>query len=418
MLLINSIVWAIVTVLIMIFGIYFSKRLSFPQFRFLKIFKALKNCDEKVSPLKTLFLTLGGRIGVGSIAGVAFAIYIGSAGAIFWMWVMAFFSSSLAYLETLLGIKYKNKSFGENFGGPSYYIRDGLNKKKLAFLYSFIVIVAYVFGFIPIQANTIVKANIVFNKYFIGLVLALFIFLIIKKGINGIVKVTNILVPFMSFIYICLSLFVVLNNFDKVAGVFLLIVKSAFNFNSEGFIFTMLIGIQRGIFSNEAGIGLGAIAASYSDSNDGCKCGYIQILGTYITTMLICTSTAFMILMFDYQSINISNLNGIEITALAFNYHFGFLGFILLFIFILLFSFTTILTGYYYCESSYRFLRCKSDIFKFIIPISVFLGCIISSSLIWTMVDLLVGILSLINIYSIYKLKNEAFEYHQKCDRI
>ena len=416
---INSAIWALVTILIMVFGVYFSKKLSFPQFKIFKIFKSLSG-NEKISPLKTLFLTLGGRIGVGSIAGVAFAIYIGGAGTVFWMWVMAIFSSSLAYCETLLGIKYKVSSFSENFGGPSYYIRDGLNKKKIAFLYSFIVIIAYIIGFIPIQANTIVKVNIFFNKYIIGFILFFIVFFIIKKGISRIITVTNILVPFMTFIYIFLSLVVIFNNIDKVVDVFLLIIKGAFNFKSffGGFIATMLIGIQRGIFSNEAGIGLGAIAASYSDSTDGCKCGYIQILGVYITTMLICTSTAFMILLFDYQSIYLNNLNGIELTALAFNYHFGFLGFALLFIFILLFSLTTILTGYYYCESSFRFLRYKSNIFKVIVPISVFFGCIVSSALVWLMIDLLVGILSIINIYSIYKLKDEAFEYHQKCDRI
>ena len=416
---INFLLWMIVTVLIVLMGLYFSKKLSFPQFNFQKIKLSLKDDKCNISPIKTLYLTLAGRIGVGSIAGVALAIYVGGPGTIFWMWFIALISGSLAYCETLLGIKYKSFFNGECYGGPSYYILKGLNNKFLALFYSLLVIVAYLVGFIPIQANTI-SHSLNTNNLVIGFILLLITFLIIKGGLKKIIKVTNLLVPFMTLIYILLSLIVIIVHFDKFIFIILLIFKKAFDFSTflSGFISTLLIGVQRGIFSNESGIGLGSIAASSSTSTNGCKSGYIQVLGVYITTILICTATAFMILIFDYENIMINNPNGIEITSLAFNYHFGNIGNILLLICIILFSFTTILTGYYYCESSLKFLNKNIKFLKIIVPISVFLGTIVSPSVIWKFVDILVSFLAIINIYSLYKLRDVLFKYHKKYDRI
>ena len=185
---INAVLWAVVTALIIFFGVYFSKRLTFPQLNFKKIIKSLKNTDyQGISPLKTLFLTLAGRIGVGSIAGVALAIYIGGPGTIFWMWIIAIISGVLAYTETLLAIKYKVTDGKESLGGPSHYIKKGLKSKPLAIIYSLIVIFAYLSGFIPIQSNTIVKSmDMLFtsNHFLIGLVLAILSFVIISGGIK------------------------------------------------------------------------------------------------------------------------------------------------------------------------------------------------------------------------------------------
>ncbi len=412
---IKAIVWAVATVFIIVFGIYFSIKLSFPQFNLKKTTQSLKS-DRK--SLKTLYLTLGGRIGVGSIAGVALAIYIGGPGTIFWMWVLAFVSGSLSYSETLLGIKYKT-----NYGGPSYYIKK--YSKKLAILYSIVVVISYLLGFIPIQANTIARSlNMVINinNIFIGIILFLLIFVIVKGGINKIMRVTNIIVPFMVFLYVLISFIIVIINFDKFIIVIKLIIVSAFKFKSffSGFLSTVIIGIQRGIFSNEAGLGLGSIAASSYDFSNGCISGYIQTLGIYITTLLICTSTAFIILIFNYQSIVLENINGIEITFLAFKYHFGNIGTTVLITSILLFSFTTILTGYYYCESSIKYLYKKFNLkfLKLIVPCSVLLGAITSPTVIWKYIDIFVGTLSIINIYALYKMRKEIIDYHKKYDRI
>lgn len=424
---INSCIWAVATVIMMAGGIYFSFILHYPQFKLIKIFKSLKekNKVNGISPLKTLFLTLAGRIGVGSIAGVALAIYLGGPGSIFWMWVIALISGSLAYAETMLSIKYKVKTKnGEYGGGPSYYIKNGLNKKLLAFIYSAIVIFAYLVGFIPIQANTITKAVdgiVTVNPVFIGLFIALISLIIIFGGIKKISEATSKIVPFMTILYILLAFIAVFTNLDVMPKIFIDIISSAFSLKPflSGFIFTVLVGVQRGIFSNESGIGLGAIAACASNSDNGCKSGYIQVLGVYITTIVICTSTALMILTAGYN-LNISNPNGIELTMFAFNYHFGSLGNILLITCILLFSFSTILTGYYYCESSFSFIlkSFNKNYLKLFTFFSVFLGSIISPTTIWQCIDILVAFLALINIYVLLKLSTEIKQYHQKYDRI
>ncbi len=421
---IKSIMWAIVTALILFSGLYFSKKLHFPQLKINKIFKSLKGNNNKgITPIKTLFLTLAGRIGVGSIAGVALAIYLGGPGTIFWMWVVAIISGALAYIETMLAIKYKDKK--QNIGGPSYYIKKGLKNKPLAIIYSLIIIVSYLIGFIPIQSNTVAKSIDMINPtnhLIIGLIIAFISFVIIKDGINKISKVTSKLVPFMTLIYISMALFVIIINIEKFPQVLSQIIQEAFQIKPflTSFIPVILIGVQRAIFSNESGIGLGAIAASASNSINGSKSGYIQVLGVYITTILICTATAFMILIFDYKSVTLTNPNGIELTSLAFNYHFGSLGTILLVACILMFSFSTVLTGYYYCQSSLKFLskNINTKCLLIITPLSVVLGAITSPTTIWTLVDILVAILAIINIYSIFKLKEEIMLYYKKYDRI
>ena len=421
---IKSIMWAIVTALILLSGLYFSKELHFPQLKINKIFKNLKKNNNKgITPIKTLFLTLAGRIGVGSIAGVALAIYLGGPGTIFWMWVVAIISGALAYIETMLAIKYKDKK--QNIGGPSYYIKKGLKNKPLAIIYSLIIIVSYLIGFIPIQSNTVAKSIDMINPtnhLIIGLIIAFISFVIIKDGINKISKVTSKLVPFMTLIYISMALFVIIINIEKFPQVLSQIIQEAFQIKPflTSFIPVILIGVQRAIFSNESGIGLGAIAASASNSINGSKSGYIQVLGVYITTILICTATAFMILIFDYKSVTLTNPNGIELTSLAFNYHFGSLGTILLVACILMFSFSTVLTGYYYCQSSLKFLskNINTKCLLIITPLSVVLGAITSPTTIWTLVDILVAILAIINIYSIFKLKEEIMLYYKKYDRI
>lgn len=421
---IKSIMWAIVTALILLSGLYFSKELHFPQLKINKIFKSLKGNNNKgITPIKTLFLTLAGRIGVGSIAGVALAIYLGGPGTIFWMWVVAIISGALAYIETMLAIKYKDKK--QNIGGPSYYIKKGLKNKPLAIIYSLIIIISYLIGFIPIQSNTVAKSIDMINPtnhLIIGLIIAFISFVIIKDGINKISKVTSKLVPFMTLIYISMALFVIIINIEKFPQVLSQIIQEAFQIKPflTSFIPVILIGVQRAIFSNESGIGLGAIAASASNSINGSKSGYIQVLGVYITTILICTATAFMILIFDYKSVTLTNPNGIELTSLAFNYHFGSLGTILLVACILMFSFSTVLTGYYYCQSSLKFLskNINTKCLLIITPLSVVLGAITSPTTIWTLVDILVAILAIINIYSIFKLKEEIMLYYKKYDRI
>lgn len=417
---IEKILWAIATSLILISGIYFSIMLKFPQLNLKKMLIHLfskKKQKEGISPFSTLMLTLGGRIGVGSVAGVALAIYYGGVGSIFWMWVIAIISASTTFVETILGIIYREKDDNNNFkGGPSFYIKKGLKKEKLGILYAMLIIVSYIGGFLSIQTNTITRSlqQICFvPSYVVGIILVAGVALIIFGGLKKILNVMTKIVPCMTILYILFCLTIIVQNYNKIPDLFVNIITSAFNLKTSisGFFLCIVIGIQRGIFSNEAGLGTGSIASSTVSSDNTVEQGYIQILGIYITTLLICTLTALVIMCSNYNNIIFSNINGIEITQYAFSSHFGKIGDFSLFIFILLFSFSTILTGYYYGESSLKFLfphisKKNINILKNITLIILFLGCIMSATLIWKLVDIAVAILAIINIYALLSLKN------------
>lgn len=417
----NKLLWAIASALIIISGIYFTLKLKFIQLNIKNILSSTlkKNKDTKgLSPLSTLMLTLAGKIGVGSIAGVALAIYIGGPGTIFWMWVMALISASNTFAETYIGILYKEKDEDNIYkGGPSYYIKNGLNKKNLAIFCAILIIICYLVGFIPIQANTITKSIneiITINPIIIGLVLCSFSAFIIFGGIKKISNVSNKLVPAMTFLYLLVAGIIVIKNITLIPNILLTIISDAFNFKPffAGFMSTLIIGIQRGIFANESGLGTGSIASSATSDSNPIKTGYVQMLGIYITTLLICTSTALIIMTSNYNTINFTDINGIEITQYAFTYHLGNIGNIIIFISILFFAFSTILTGYYYIESNLKFFKAKIShkqliIVKIITIIFLFIGCLISSEQLWDIVDCLVAMLAIINIYALIKLRHK-----------
>lgn len=418
LILINKILWFIATLFIVYSGIYFLFYLKGIQFNLkcmLKSFK-LKKEKKEISSFKTLMMVLAGRIGVGSIAGVALAIHMGGIGSIFWLWITAFIGASNSFVETILGMKYREKDSNDiNMGGPSFYIKNGLKKNKLSKLYSLIIILSYVVGFLSIQSNTIYKSlSQIFNisPIIIGLVISILTSFIIFGGVKKIADFSGKLVPFMTIGYVLITLFICIYNLNKIPNIIINIIKEAFNIKSffGGFISTFIVGIQRGIFSNEAGIGTGAIASSIVDDDNILKQGYLQVIGIYITTLIICTSTAMVILLSPYETLNLTNINGIEITQFAFQYHLGEFGNIIVFISIILFSFTTILTGYYDGEVSLKFLLSNFKqkyilILKICTLIILFIGCIISSEKIWLFVDILVAIQAIINIYALLKLK-------------
>lgn len=260
----NNIMWAIASALIIMGGLFWSKKLNFAQLNFKEMFKALKN-DKKnsqdISTFESLSLSLGARVGVGSLAGIALAIYIGGPGTIFWIWIITFISSSNTFVESLLGVVYRKKDKSNiNLGGPSYYIKNGLGYKKLAIIYSLLIIMAYIIGFLTIQSNTIVKSvtNIInVNPIIITIFLTIITFLIIMNGTKKIANISAKIVPLMTIIYIVMGMVIILSNITIIPNILLDIFKSAWTSNGiKGGVFSvMIIGIQRGIFSNESGIG-------------------------------------------------------------------------------------------------------------------------------------------------------------------
>lgn len=418
----NKILWAGATVLIVVTGLYFTFKLRFVQFEFKEMFKNLFKKEEKgIKPYQTLMMVLAGRIGVGSIAGVALSIYLGGIGSLFWMWIIAFISSALSFAETTLGILYKERDEADIYkGGPSYYLSRGLHKPYLGAFYALLVLVSYVFGFLGIQANTITKSlREIFpiSPSIIGIIIVILTSIVIIGGVSKIAKTASKLVPVMMILYIGVALFICFQNLDKIPTIFMDIIGSAFHMKPfiGGFLGALIVGVQRGIFSNEAGLGTGAIASSTVATQDAAGQGYLQMIGIYITTLLICTSTAVIILTSPYTLLSLEDINGIEITQFAFEYHLGHIGSYLIFLSIILFSFSTIPTGYYDGESSLKYLFKKVKPVHIIILKAVtlgilFIGCLLSSTFLWNLVDVMVAILAFINIYALFSLRKDIIE--------
>lgn len=405
---IDSILWSIATILMVYSGIYFTYKLKFVQFNFKEMFKnIIKKEDNSISPFESLMMVLGGRIGVGSIAGIALAIYLGGIGSIFWMWIIGFISTANSFSETTLGVKYQEKDKNLYKGGPSYYIKNGLNNKKLGRFYALIIVISQVFGFLSIQANTITN-SININPIISGLIITLVSFIIINKSTKQLFKISSKLVPIMTLIYIIASIFIIICNIDQIPNLLKSIISEAFNFKSLGFgvLSSFIVGIQRGIFSNEAGLGTGAIAASTVKTAFPVSQGYVQILGIYITTFLICTATALVILTSNINFLG-NNLNGIEITQNAFIYHLGNVGNVIVIISIVLFAFSTILAGFYDAESNLKYLTNKTSYLKLIICFVLFISSIIPAKTIWEIVNILTALLAITNIYALIKLKKD-----------
>lgn len=413
----NRVIWLFVMSFILMFGLYFTFKLKGVQFKFFSMFKSVFSFSGDISSFGLLMTSLAGKVGVGSIAGVALSIYIGGPGTVFWMWVSTFFCAIITYCEVVLGVKYKIKKGNSFFGGPAYYIKNGIGSNLLGCIYSILIIICYAGCFLGIQSNTITKSVISvasFSPYIIGLCISCVTFFCIYGGFKRIVEVSEKLVPFMSLIYVASALVVLVLNFDKVGSVFFDIISSAFNVKSffGGFIPIVITGFQRGIFSNEAGIGTSSIISSSDSCNDYRLRGFNQMFSIYITTLIICSATAIIILFSDYSLLNLNDVNGIEIASFAFNYHFGSIGIYILIISLILFSFSTIITGYYYgeCCLNYFFDLINHRaiyILRFCILVILFFGCIISSGFLWNIVDIFVGIIVLINLYSLWKLRDE-----------
>lgn len=422
----NRIVWLIATSSIIISGIYFTFKLKFVQFRFIQMFKSLfiknKNNDT-IKPFESLMMVLAGRIGVGSIAGIAISIYYGGVGSVFWMWISSILGASLTFIETSLGMIYQKKDTKSICkGGPSYYIKYGLNNKLLGNIYALIIIISDIVGFISIQTNTIthsIQEIVNIDGKIIGLILCILVIIIIVGGAKRIANFSSKMVPTMTLLYLFICLIVIVININKIPQIFITIFECAFEFKAigGGVLGSMIIGIQRGIFSSEAGIGTGAIAAAATETQkeeEKLAQGYTQMLGVYITTFLICTSTALIVLTSDISNLNFNNFNGIELVQIAFTKHLGNIGNYFVFLIIFLFAFTTILSSYYNGESSLKYFIDKPNkslkILKLFTCFSIMFGSITNSNVIWNFIDVFVGILALINIYAITKLKDKVIK--------
>ncbi len=412
---IYNIVWILIPIIVIIFSIYFTIKTNFIQFNIIKMIKSLKQkTNEGISTYKVLSLSLAGRIGVGSLAGTALAIYLGGPGSVFWMWVITLITCSITYIESYLGNLYHNKEKDIYVGGPSYYIEKGLGYKKTAKLYSILIIIGYIVGFLGIQSNTVstvITHNMNISPLLIGIILTIISGIAIMGGIKEITDITGKLVPIMSLFFLIVSGYILVLNVDKIIPIIKYIIESAFNFNSAkyGILSSFIVGLQRSIFATESGIGTSAISSAIA-SDSPKKQGFVQIIGVYFTIFVICTVTSLIILLSKYNIQNLNDINGIEITLEAYNFFLGNFGKLTVIITIILFAISTIISGYYYGEANLKklFEKNYSNILKIVTLIILLISSVTSSKFIWNLVDIFVGILILINVICIFKLRKEV----------
>ena len=424
---INTIVWGIATVFLIICGLFYTYKLNFIQFNFKKIFKSLKNNERdksSISPFKTLTLALAARIGVGSLAGIALGIYKGGVGVVFWIWLSSLITLPNSFVESTLAVMFHEKDGKYYIGGPAYYINKGLCLKKLSIIYALIIFLCYIGGFLAIQSNTIatsMKTYLDISPMTTGIVVAIISYFVISHGLKRIANFTSFLVPIMGIAYMVISLTLIVLNIDIIPSIISNIFREAFNFKALGWgiISSIIIGVQRGIFSSEAGMGTGAVASGTSDTKYPVKQGYIQMLGVYFTTFIICTSTVFVILTSNVNISEFTNPNGIEITLSALNSHLGSFGTVVLIFALLSFAFSTIISGYYYGESNLKYLdkkmnKTKISILNIFVVGILFYGAIGSPSILWNTVDIGAGLLAIINSFAMIKLHKELNREYDK----
>lgn len=415
---VNKIIWAVAVSFIFLSSIYYTFRLKFVQLRLFRVLSCLKRdiVSNDISAKDSLIMSLSSKIGVGSLAGIAFAIYYGGLGSVFWIWVITFFSSINCFVENILATIYKRIDNNGCQGGPFYYIKYGLKKKRLAFLYAILAIVSYSTGFIAIQNNTMVSLTcnmFDFNCFIVSFVVTVLSCFIFLRGIKTVSNFCNKVFPLMMVMYLFLGFIVFIRNISFIDDLLLNIFYSAFSFDSffGGFLYSFFIGIQKGIFQTEAGVGTSAMISGVSSNNDYIKQGNTGIVSTYFIGFIVSFVTTLIISTSDYGVF--SSMNGIELTMFAFNYHFGSIGEMLLLIILILFAMSTIVTVYYYAVVNLMGLTNKKMLInglKVITILSLFIGGVISSHIVWRTIDIFVGVLTIINTYSIFMLRDVVIE--------
>ena len=400
-------------IVLVISGIYFSFKLKFKHFNMIKAVKTmLKSNDLGISSFESLCISLASKIGVGSLAGVVLSIYIGGVGSIFWMWIITLICSSNTMIESILSIKYRKKRDNNLYEGGPFYYMDKI-KNRLGMVYAILFLMAYIGGFLPIQSNTISKIVteiIPISPFIIGIIIVILTSLVIFKGVKEIANVVSKLVPFISVLYIITCLIIIINNIVLIDDVIILIIKEAFN--KKSFITGFIVGCTKSIFSTEAGLGTGAIAASSSSNTNEIEEGLVQVFGINFDTFIVSTLTAFVVILSPYTSLNMLNINGIEITRFAFIYHLGSIGGLILTITIILFAFSTIIGGYYYGEIALKYITQKenTNTLKIITIFLLLISTIISPNNIWNLIDIFIVILALLNTFALFLLRKDVFK--------
>lgn len=419
----NNFLWSyVLIVLLLTLGIYFTFKSKFVQFRYFKemirLLGAPSASDKEkgqVSSFQAFCISTASRVGTGNIAGIAIAITLGGPGSVFWMWLVALIGGASSFVESTLAQIYKVKDEEGFRGGPAYYINKGLNNKFLSIAFSILITICFGFVFNAIQSNTVTeafRAAFGVDKILMGVILAVLTTLVIFGGVHRVAKISEVIVPIFAVGYILVSLFVIAINIDKLPDIFKLIIENAFGLKAiagGGIGTTIIMGVKRGLFSNEAGMGSAPNAAAAATTSHPVKQGLVQALGVFTDTLVICSCTAFIILCSDYAS---ANLSGIQLTQFALSSQIGVIGNYFIAICTFLFAFSSIVGNYYYGQSNIEFISTNKTIltaYRVLVVAMVIFGSLTAVDIVWNLGDLFMGFMAIINLYAIARLSKFAF---------
>lgn len=434
---INDYLWTyIVITLLVCCAVYFTIRTRGVQFRLIRDMlyvivgrplvkheskerqeRYRENKDElsKIGSFQAFAVSLSSRVGTGNLAGVASAIFVGGPGAVFWMWIMALFGSATAFVESTLAQLYKKRGPDSFYGGPAYYMQTGLHRRWMGVLFAILITITFGMANQTVQSNTLCDAladSFGIGKMWIGLALTLATLIIIFGGIRRISKFASIIVPFMAVGYVLLAIIVIALNITSIPDMIALIIKSAFGIDQAvgGMVGTAIMqGVKRGLFSNEAGEGSAPNAAAIASTSHPVKQGLIQALGVFTDTLLICSCTAFIILLSGQWG---SGRDGIILTKYALEWHIGPVGGHFITAAIFLFAYSTIIANYFYGETNIRFITMKKwviNVFRVFTGFVVMLGSVVTLQTAWNMVDLAMGLMTVVNLVAIFLLSPKVF---------
>ena len=408
--------YPILIILLLIAGLYFTIRTGFIQFKLKDTFKVLlekPDSEKGVSSFQALMVSTASRVGTGNIVGVSAAICLGGYGAIFWMWIVALLGGASAFIESTLAQIYKKRDQeGNSYGGPAYYIEAGIHQYWLALIFALALIACYAVGFNMLASYNVQSSFANYEFYdpritpmWIGGILALLTAFVILGGGRAIIRVTEKLVPIMGIIYVIAALIMIVLNITKMPQVFVEIFQDAFNFKA---IFSglagssLILGIKRGLYSNEAGIGSAPNAAAAAEVSHPVKQGLVQMFSVFLDTLVICSATAFMGVSSGVEPSQA--LSGAPFIQEALATVFGQWGYYFISLSLVLFGFTTLVGNLYYVDSNIAYIFGKIPgkviqvLYRLVCVALIYLGAQQKQAFVWDLADLLMGVMALINL--------------------
>lgn len=374
----------------------------------------VKGKMKHISSFQAFVVALASRIGTGNLAGVATAISVGGPGAVFWMWMLALLGSSSAFIESTLAQLYKRKGEASFYGGPAYYMKYGLGKGWMGILFAVLMIITFGFAYNSVQSNTICAAwekAFGFDTATMGIVLTALTLVIIFGGIHRVAKFSSAVVPVMAVVYLVLAVGVVVCNITLLPKVMLTIIENAFGFNQAagGMLgVTVIQGIKRGLFSNEAGEGSAPNAAAVATVSHPVKQGLIQALGVFTDTLVVCSCTAFIILV---SGVDVTASSGIQLTQDALTHEIGNIGNAFVAVLIWLFAFSSVIGNYYYGETNVRYIKDSKwcvFVYRLAVAAMVMIGAVVSLDFAWSLADITMALLTVCNLVAIVMLSRQA----------